>query len=338
MNLMKQNKNRKSIETFLLVMSCAGILLTGCAADRKNANEQTAGQTISKEDVEEVQTQDAAPSPDLYEQFLNNSIPAIVRSDYPVKNYYAEEVFQTGDTYTLSELGTRVCEYFLHPEFSDKTSYDEIQYAWIECPDSPDSDKKNLLLKFTGLDIYAPNDDSYAVFVLTEENGQLYFTDEYQCWARSGVTAYSNGTLKDYGSAGAGDHLTGLSVILSDGKQMPVYSIETLSGSWTGYVSGTIYNEIFYDVEAQNFTVSICTIGDKQYYQYDLSGCSEEEKAQCESYVQRCRDEQGVHWAEDEEIQAAINDQCGLLGIPEDIAQQQEETVWYTAYSRISLP
>lgn len=60
---------------------------------------------------------------------------------------------------------------YLNPEYrfdGGRTSYDEIQYAYMECLDS---DGKNLLVKFSGLDIYSENDDSYAVMVVAENGG-----------------------------------------------------------------------------------------------------------------------------------------------------------------------
>ena len=43
--------------------------------------------------------------------------------------------------------------------------------------------------------IYAPDDDSYAVVVISENSGQLYVTAEYECWARSATSIYSNGVI-----------------------------------------------------------------------------------------------------------------------------------------------
>lgn len=359
----------KSAIAILLAASCIGITLSGCATDKNDASKPPVVEKISesdmqahesaKEENEISESTDAAPSanepgaanesgeagtqPDstdtqnaesgtqtLYEQFLQNGISATVRSDY-VENDYSEPILEKGNSYTLTKLGERVSKYFLNPEYTTKTSYDYTQYAYVACPDSADADAKNLLIKFVGLNIYSQDDDSYAVFILTEENGQLYITDEYQCWARSDATAYANGTLSDFGSAGAGDHFFGLSAILSNGKRQSIYAEEDLYGWWASCINDSIYSEIFgANTEPSGLVATIYTIGDARYYQYDISSCTEEEKEACETYINRCRDEQAINWVTDDEIQTAIKNQCAALGIDYAVTQQKEEAVWNT--------
>lgn len=301
-------------------------------ADDSTTNESSVNDTnganstpADPSDMQETPTD----SQSLYEQFLNNNAAITVSSDYP-RSDYMEPIFDAGNSYTLSELGTRVSQFFLDPEYTDKTSCDYIQYAYIDCPDTADTTDKNLLIKFVGLNIYSQNDDSYSVYIITENNGQLYVTGEYQCWARSATTAYANGIVGDSGSSGAGDHYVGLSVILSSGKHASIYSAEELFGWWTSYVDAGIYSEVFDENEnaESNLIVSIYTIGDKRYYLYDTSECSEESKTQCENYINRCRDEAGINWVAAEEIQSAIQNQCSTLGIDYSIAQNRDEAVW----------
>lgn len=362
---MKRNAKQKPTLTALLAASCIGIALSGCAAEQETANEQNAGQEITAEDMQflepvseestevpatdnpavsepttsEVNAADSttADSPDvqetasdtqsLYEQFLNNNVTATVSSDYPLPDYM-EPIFDKGSSYTLTELGTRVSQFFLNPEYTDKASYDYMQYAYIDCPDTSDTTDQNLLIKFVGLNIYSQGDDSYSVYIISENNGQLYVTGEYQCWARSATTACANGTLKDSGSGGAGDHYHGLSAILSSGKNTSIYNAVELYGWWTSYVNETIYNEVFDENAESNLIVSIYTIGDNMYYLYDMSQCSEEEIPLCENYINRCRDEAGINWVTDEEIQTAIQNQCSTIGLDYSITQNQDEVVW----------
>lgn len=217
----------------------------------------------------------------------------------------------------------------MNPEYTDKTSCDQIQYAYVKCPDSSDETEKNLLVKFVGLNIYTQDDQSYAVFILAENNGRLYITGSYECWARSETTAYENGILRSSGSGGAGDHYDGISVLLSDGKPVSIYDAEILSGWWTSYVNDTIYNEVIDEnTVPPDLIVAIYTIGDKKYYQYDMSDCREEEKPLCESYISRCRDEAAINWVSEEEIQTAVQNQCIAVGIDYSIIEQREEAVW----------
>lgn len=321
---MKHDTKQKITITAVLTASCLGMTLCGCAAEERETNKLEIEPIVSEEDI---QTDSEENRQTLYEQFLNNSITAAVGSSYAEGNYTAQ-ILGKNSTLTLTELENRVSAYFFDPEYTDKTSCDLIQYAYVDCPDSSDDNAKNLLLKFVGLNIYTQDDDSYAVFILTENDDQLYIADSYQCWARSETTAYANGILNSSGSGGAGDHVGGLSVILSDGTQMPIYSAEILSGWWTSYVNESIYNETFDENMELNFVVSIYTIGDEKYYQYDMSYCEESEIPLCESYINRCRDEAAINWVSEEEIQTAIQNLCTAAGIDYSILDNREEVVW----------
>lgn len=368
MILMKRNRTWKTIITGLLAASCIGMALAGCGTEEKAPDGQIIESTVQPsapapddtaanetipdtpadnepqisesevnapdiqnkipaETADAQQTQTASAAQSLYEQFLNNDIPAVVSNDYPESDY-STPIFERGSSYTLTELGECISKYFLDPEYMTKTSYDYIQYAYVECPDSTDSNAKNLLVKFVGLNIYSQNDDSYAVFVITENNGQLYLTDWYECWARSMTTANANGTLGNFGSAGAGDSYDELSVILSNGKIAPVYSTEILYGWWTSYLNDAIYNEIFDADTEPAFIVFIDTVGEEKYYQYDLSECPEETVGLCMNYIDRCREEQGIRWVTEDDVTAAVKNQCSFLGIDYSITQQQTEAVW----------
>lgn len=350
---MKGYANKKRTIMAALTASCLVMALCGCASEKKETHKLAIEPIVSEEDVpvnseersQTVPTADPQTPPEdtpvvsketsktapdsqsLYEQFLNNNIPAAVGSAYPEGNYTAQ-ILGKNSTLTLTELEGRVSAYFFDPEYTDKTSCDRIQYAYVDCPDSADANAKNLLVKFVGLNIYAQDDDSYAVFILTENGGQLHITDTYQCWARSETTAYANGILSSFGSGGAGDHVGGLSVILSDGTQAPVYSAEMLSGWWTSYVNESIYNEVFDENTETNLVVSIYTIGDEKYYQYDMSYCEDEEKPLCEDYIDRCYEEAAINWVTEEEVHAVIQNQCAAFGIDYSAIDQQEEAVW----------
>lgn len=365
-----KKKQRKTIMKTLLVATCIGISLSGCAADEKHADNQNVAQEIPTTDMQTSEpalnesvvnetaetaidetvvnetaennsdassetptslpeTQETAlNSQDLYEQFLSGDIPVTFNSNY-TENIYIEPILENGNSYTFTELGECVSEYYLDPEDTDKTSYDYVQYTYVECPDSSDVNDKNLLVKFVGLNIYYPDDDSYAVFVITDDNGQLYVTDTYECWARSETTAYANGTLSSRGSNGAEDHINTLSAIYTNGRQTTIYDTHIIAGSRARYIDADIYDDIFGKNICYSFAVCISTIGDERFYQYDIpSYCSEEEKPLCETYISRCHDEAGINWVTDEELQSAIQRQCSALGIDYSITLEPEEAVW----------
>ncbi len=298
-------------------------------------NEPAENESAKNEPAKEIEPQTAAENTpettadaqSLYEQFLNNGIPVTVSEDYP-ENVYGIPVLEKGGSFTLAELKEYISKYYLNPEYTSKTTCDHMQYAYIKCPDSADGKAKNLLVKLVGLNIYSDNDDSYAVFVVTKDNDRLYITDGYECWARSTATEYINGTLISAGSSGADDHQAELSVILSNGKITDIYSAEFLSGQRTSSVSSNTYYEIFGDDAEPDWTISIYSIGDEKYYQYYIDECSEDEKARYMNYIDRCREEQGIRWVTDEELEAAVKNQCSSLGIDHGVTRQQEEVVW----------
>lgn len=332
----------KTIMITLLSAACIGITLSGCAADDKNTIDQNVEQEILAENIQtpapasnEIVVNETIEMPeitlssqDLYEQFLSGNIPVTFNSNY-TDNIYIEPILENGNSYTLTELGEFVSEYYLDSEDTDKTSYDYVQYAYVECPDNTDTNDMNLLVKFIGLDIYCSDDDSYAVFVITDNNGQLYVTDTYECWARSNTTAYANGTLECLGENGATNLDYTLSAIFSNGKQTTIYDTKILGSENARYIDFDIYRDIFNENICHTFEVYISAIGDEDFYQYDIPDyCSEEEKLLCETYVNRCRDEAGIHWATDEELQSAIQRQCIALGIDYCITQEPKEAVW----------
>ncbi len=361
---------RKTIMITLLAAAYIGITLSGCAADDKNTDNQSAEQEIFTADiqtpepasdesvvnetvesitdepvVDEIAENNSAASSetptslteaqksalnsqDLYGQFLSGDIPVTFNSNY-TESIYLEPILENGNSYTLTELGECVSEYYFDSKYMDKKSYDYIQYAYVECPDSSDVNDKNLLVKFVGLNIYYPDDDSYAVFIITDDNGQLYVTDAYECWARSETTAYANGTLSSWGSNGAEDHIVTLSAIYSNGRQTTIYDTHILAGSRARYIDFDIYKDIFNENICYTFVVYISTIGDEDFYQYGiLDYCSEEEKPLCETYISRCHDEAGINWVTDEELESAIQRRCSALGIDYNITQEEEEVVW----------
>lgn len=293
-----------------------------------NANNTAA----EKDDYTESSPQETADitnqnetTQDLYAGFLKNEVPVTVASDYPQQDYVIYNL-EPGKSYTFSALGEFVNKRYFNPEYSTKTSYDYAQYVYL---DSSDSGAKKLLVKFSGLGIYSPDDDSFAVYVITENNGQLYLTDSYECWARSYTKACRNGLFASDGSSGAGDHYSGVNALMDTGKFTEIYGTRILMGWWASYVSNeTIYNEVFAGNEDIVFSVMIYTIGEKMFYTYDLSECTDSQISICETYINRCRDEIGIEWVTEEAVEEAIKERCSLLGIGYNAIEQMEEVEW----------
>ncbi len=352
---------------FIAAAVCTAIILAGCAGrengsdkdgqetaaldfndivqedisdEGHSGNDTTDGITDNDSNIESPQNAETSQMPsqesdgsaqnsetaqDLYAGFIKNEVPVIIGEDYPQLDY-KEFNLEPGKSYTFSELGAFVNATHFNSEYSEKTSYDYAQYTYLDCPDS---DAGNLLVKFSGLEIYSLNDDSYAVYVITEKEGQLYLTDSYECWARSDTRACKNGLLTLFGSGGAGDHYEGISAVLTDGKIAEIYGAEILTGQWAGYVGNdAMYNEVFADNMDIIFAVMIYTIGDKRLYTYDLSECTDDQISICETYINRCRDEVGIEWVTEDAVQEAVRERCSLLGVSYDALSQQEEAEW----------
>lgn len=261
---------------------------------------------------------------DLYTAFIKNEVSVTVEEDFPQSDYITYNL-EPGKTYTFAELGSYVNTSYFDPEYSTKTSYDNAQYAYLE---SSDNHTRILLVKFSGLEIYAPDDDSFAVYMIAENQGKLYLTNSYECWARSYTKACKNGLLVSGGSGGAGDHLTAVSAIFANGKNADIYATEIMSGWWASYINEAIYNEVFAGNEDILLSVMFHTIGDKTLHTYDLSECTEEQIALCETYINRCRDEAGINWITEEEVQEVVRERCNALNIDYEIIEQQEEVEW----------
>lgn len=285
-------------------------------SDNLQNNELSQGASDSVQNNETTQ--------DLYTGFIKGAVSVTVDKDFPQYDYKIFNL-EPGKSYTFTELGEYVNASYFDPEYSTKTSYDNAQYAYLE---SSDNRTRILLVKFSGLGIYAPDDDSFAVYVIAENQGKLCLTSSYECWARSYTKACKNGLFVSGGSAGAGDNFTTVSAVLKDGNVENIYVTEILSGWWASSINETIYNEVFAGNEDIVFSAMIHTIGDKRLHTYDLSECTEDQIHICETYINRCRDEAGVNWVTEEDVQKAIQERCGVLGMDDKMIAQQEEVEW----------
>ena len=117
--------------------------------------------------------------------------------------------------------------------------------------------------------------------------------------------------------------------LLDSGKLADIYGAEILSGWCVSYVSNEdIYNEVFDGNKDIIFTVAIYTIGEKRFYTYDMSECTDDQISVCETYVNRCREEIGIEWVTGEAIEEAIRERCSTLGIEYTAMDQMEEAEW----------
>lgn len=216
----------------MMIIIIALLLIGGC-----NKSQTQADATPSPSNTEvPVNTSTSSVTPsgsneelamEAYEKFLNNE-EGLSFDRYMQKGYFInpdsteEPLFQKGNEYTLSEILKKITAYYL--EYSDNKKIDYIDYAFIDCGKDGESE---LLLRFNGIDIYSPDDDSTLVYVIKYIDGKLYLCYYYETWARSETSINEYGYIASSGSGGASLHITDYSFIDKNGSWKPIVYIES---------------------------------------------------------------------------------------------------------------
>lgn len=269
---------------------------------------QTQGQTEPQ-----VQTMDENVSElEMYQKFLGlageDKIFATIDSDW----YERDQLGKNGKVDLQGIKDYLVYEYL---QWSDKENKElTVSYAYIDCGNDG---KNELAVKFTGIDIYSPNDDSFAVYVFTTRGNELYLTYSYECWARSYTEMNSLGFISGGGSSGAGDHIDENGVLDADGKYHNIFILEELSGWWINYINDTAYQDIFQGDEPEIY-VDKYQIDDNEYCTYGVYEEGTEISEMSKKYIEACA-EAGTHWVTDEEIENIIREKEKQLGVTEEI-------------------
>lgn len=163
-------------------------------------------------------------SMEAYKKFMKNETKVFFdRYMQEVYDYPDDKPsFQKGIDYTLSEVLDIVTAHYLDI-FTDK-QIDYIDYCYIDCGKDG---VKELALRFNGLDIYEPDDDSTLVYIIKYIEGKLSLCYYYETWARSDSTLNEYGYIESGGSGGASNHIVDYGLIDKDGKWQPIVSIES---------------------------------------------------------------------------------------------------------------
>ena len=152
--------DKKKAVTMILLAVWIGSTLSGCTGGKDVGVDQSAEESVvesealadtndstdkdtdmpvdDQTDIASVEDQsekadsqgDSTKNENLYEKFLKNEIVATVNIESSQENEYYVPLLEKGSFYTLEQLGQRISEYFFDPEYSDKTSYDQVQYAY----------------------------------------------------------------------------------------------------------------------------------------------------------------------------------------------------------------
>lgn len=240
-----------------------------------------------------------------YERFLKGEETVRVRQDNMGENgLFASERTE----WTLQDIVARIQE--TYGEMSDGELTPRIEYAYMDCGDDG---YEEMQLKFAGLDIYAPEDDSDLTLIITGKNGHLEIIYAYETWARSYTEADYYGCITGGGSNGAGDHDFRMKYMDENANIHTVYEGRWLGGWWLSYISGDAYQKAF-SAEEPELEISIYEIDGNTYYAVvDARHLSREE----EIFIAAC-EEEGKEFISMETMEAMINERKKELGIKEE--------------------
>lgn len=251
-----------------------------------------------------------------------------------------EEAMQAYEEFLHGERATKDGRYLtdLLPEYNGflwNGYVDAIEYGYL---DAGADDMQELLVKFVGMDIYSPGDDSTKEYVLYYDGKDVVTCLDYETWARSytGVSYY--GVVDGGGSTGAASHYYEKVVLDAQRNTVPICQINE------EYELNS-YCEPFYSAEIDllaegeilpNMGLYTYKIGDVYYLVYDA--VLNEERASYEEFAEFCS-AYGYPIRKLEEMDEIIRDYAVSQGIEawliEDetpIVFQTLEKQWYEDY------
>lgn len=159
-------------------------------------------------------------SMDAYEKFMKNE--AKLSFDlYMPKDDMKKDLFKNGNDYSLSEV-LAIVTADKAERFKNK-KINNIDYSYIDCGKDGVNE---LALRFNGMDIYAPNDNSTLVYIIKYIDGKLSLCYSYETWARSESTLNEYGYYRSSGSNGASNHSSSSGLIDKDGNWQFIESTE----------------------------------------------------------------------------------------------------------------
>ncbi|MCM1185562.1 MAG: zinc ribbon domain-containing protein [Lachnoclostridium sp.] len=234
----------------------------------------------------------------VYERFLRGE-----------ESVYIEDFASERTKWTLPELLAKIKETYA---WTGGELTPRVTYAYMDCGGDG---YEEMQLKFTGLDIYSPGDDSSLVMVLTAKNGRLEVIATGESWARSYTDIDYYGCITDGGSNGAGSYSFGMQYIDGNSQIHTVYDANRLGGWWLHEISQKAYKEAF-PTEEPGLGITGYDIDGDSYYAVDnadLRHLSREE----ETFIALC-EEEGMEFVSGDNIDTMISERKKALGIKEE--------------------
>ncbi len=245
----------------------------------------------------------------FYRRFLAGEETVQIREDA----WYTD---RQQSEWSLNDILNELTNTYL--EGTDRRPY--VEHAYLDCGGDG---VEELAIRFTGLDIYSPEDMSNLIMIITCSNGTPEVVYSCESWARSYTEPHYHGCIPSSGSAGAGDHIFGLEYLDGSSNLHPVYYAQQLGGLWIRDLEGEIYDTVFSSVDP-DADVTHYQINGADYYvmhSYDTSIDS-----LCQEYISLC-EQKGMRFVSEEEIDELITQYAKELGI-EDAWLDEEELSW----------
>lgn len=215
---------------------------------------------------------------------------------------------------------------YVYLEYSEKDTVSRIEYAYLDCGGDG---VEELAVKFVGLDIYYPDDDSDVTVVISCENGELELIYSRESWARSGTTINYYGCIYTGGSDGAGAYYEELEYINAEHVVQTICEVENLGGWWVSYVSDEAYQQVFGNGGTEpNMELRVYDINGSAYHVADLD---EDSGQECWDYIALCQAE-GKVFVQEEEAENLLRQRVGELGVKEEWLSDNElywRWLWY---------
>lgn len=217
---------------------------------------------------------------EMYLHFLNGEVDAMFDAEFQDSLNYICKIYdyESGESwYTFDTTDMLSYEQLISAiEKSDFKFSEPPQIEKSYAIFNTVSGKEILALKFQNLDIYSQADDSYALFLLAVNNGQLFITCAYDSWARNHVDIYDNLILKGQGFNGAGESYDWCSLIDESGHRKLVYDMTLLYDEWVAMYDWETFGM---DTEwSCGCKFILLTISNGSYYWYEAVDTVNSEK------------------------------------------------------------
>lgn len=248
-----------------------------------------------------------------YQRFLRREETVQMRED---AWYYGDQQKE----WTLDDIREKIINEYTSEYHS---VYPSIEYAYLDCGNDG---VEELAVRFVGLGIYAPDDDSDLTMIITCKNNSLEVVYSYETWARSYTAPLYHGCFPSGGSDGAGDHPFDMQYLDADGNLHTVYDARALGGWWFRGIEPDIYDSVFSSdpsAEVTHYEIDGADYYVMQSYDTDIDSL-------CQEYVSLC-EQKGRNFVSDDEITELIEAYAGRLGIESDWLYEDELSwnYWY---------